>query len=150
MSENEYALNTNTGRLIKKSTSLYKKLKKLKQVKEIEIEPDEQKPKKEIKPKLPPLEPIKEEEPVKQPEFNEKDLQHKMAELTTDMVATNMKKIVKSQKLSDQEMDTLLKKMLYQKLCADEPKKTPKTKKSKKSKFKLVEPSSSESESESE
>jgi hypothetical protein len=70
-----------------------------------------------------------------------------MAELTTNMVADNVKKIVKSQKLSDVEYDTLLKKMLYQKLCmADEPKKPEKKKQQKKpkKKFKIVDPSSSE------
>ena len=89
------------------------------------------------------------EEPEKaiepEPEFNERDLQVKMAELTTDMVANNMKQIIKNQKLSNSEYDILLKKMLYKKLCIDEkPKKVKKTKKGKK-KFKIVEPSESES-----
>ena len=64
-------------------------------------------------------EPTEEQEPES---FDELDLQHKMAELTTSMVATNVKQIIKSQKLSDSEYDALLKRMLYKKLCIDEPK----------------------------
>jgi hypothetical protein len=136
--ESKYAINMNTNRLLLKSTAKYKKLKKLGQVKEISTLDE-----------APQTEPT-ETEPIKEPEFNEKDLQHKMAELTTDMVANNMKQIVKSQRLSDKDMDILLKKMLYQKLCSEKPKKKPMKKKSKKSKFKLVEPSSdSDSDSES-
>ena len=59
-----------------------------------------------------------------------------------------MKQIVKAQKLTDAEMDTLMKKLLYKKLCIEEP--TPKkVKKKKKPKPKFV-VVSSESESESE
>ena len=119
MIDNQYALNKNTGRLIKKTTSLYKKLKKLNQVKEIEDDPEVVKVKtvKPVKPEEP--EPVEEPEP----EFNELDLQHKMAELTTDMVADNVKKIIRSQSLSDKDYDILLKKMLYEKLCVDKPEK---------------------------
>ena len=81
-------------------------------------------------------------------EFNEKHLQTKLAELSTDLIRDNLKTIVKSQKLSDKDMDILIKKMLYEKLCMkpDKPKET--KEKKKKKKFKIVEPSS-ESESES-
>ena len=85
-------------------------------------------------------------------EFNEKHLQTKLAEISTDLIRDNLKTIVKSQKLSDKDLDILLKKMLYEKLCLG--KNTDKTKpketkeKKKKKKFKIVEPSS-ESESES-
>ena len=60
------------------------------------------------------------------PEFNEKHLQTKLAELSTDMIKDNLKTIVKSQKLSDKDMDILIKKMLYEKLCIkpDKPKET--------------------------
>ena len=129
MTSTEHAINLESGRLIKKSTAKYKKLKKLGKVKEIEEEPE-----KAIEP---------------EPEFNERDLQVKMAELTTDMVANNMKQIIKNQKLSNSEYDILLKKMLYKKLCIDEPKKPKKVKKTKKGKKKfnkIVEPPS-ESES---
>lgn len=94
----------------------------------------------------PTLEPEPTPEPTPEPDFDERDLQHRVADLTTSMVADNMKKIVKAQKLSDAEYDTLLKKMLYQKLCLDKPAKTEKPKKKAKKKFKIV---SRESESES-
>ena len=81
------------------------------------------------------------------PEFNEKKLQTKLAELSTDMIKDNLKTIVKSQKLSDKDMDILIKKLLFEKLCLKPDKTKPKEEKKKK-KFKIVEPSS-ESESES-
>ena len=82
-------------------------------------------------------------EPETEPEFDESLLQKKMDNISTDMIQKNMKKIVKAQKLSDKDMDMLLKKMLYKKLCVEE--KEPKKKPGKKKKFKVVEPSSSES-----
>ena len=141
MSSNGYAFSLKTNRLVKKSTANYRKLKKLNLIKELDaVEP--------VPAELPSAEP--EPEPV-EPEFSEHDLQHNMAELTTNMVADNVKKIVKSQKLSNEEYDALLRRMLYKKLCIDpEPTKT-KTKKGKKAKkkFKIVEPSeSSDSDSE--
>ena len=78
-----------------------------------------------------------------EPEFDESLLQKKMANISTDMIQKNMKKIVKAQKLSDKDTDLLLKKMLYKKLCVEE--KPPKKKQGKKKKFKVVQPSSSES-----
>jgi hypothetical protein len=82
------------------------------------------------------------------PEFNEKHLQTKLAEISTDMIKDNLKTIVKAQKLTDKDMDILIKKLLFEKLCIkpDKPKET--KEKKKKKKFKIVEPSS-ESESES-
>ena len=147
MSSNEYALSLKTNRLVKKSTANYRKLKKLNLIKELDaVEPV---PAETPPPSPEPVEPV-EPEPV-EPEFSERDLQHKMAELTTNMVADNVKKIVKSQKLSNEEYDALLRRMLYKKLCIDpEPTKI-KTKKGKKAKkkFKIVEPSeSSDSDSE--
>lgn len=142
----EYAISLKTGRLVKKSTANFRKLKKLNLVREIDEPP----------PPAKPPSPVSNPEPVEpaqpaEPEFNERDLQHKMAELTTGMVADNMKQIIKNQKLSNKDYDILLKKMLYQKLCLEEPKKPKKEKqpKKKKVKFKIVEPESSESESES-
>jgi hypothetical protein len=158
----DFVINTNTNRLISTKTALYRKLKKLGQVKEIEktkekeveveqvgLEPE--KMKKVVKKAS---EPPTRTEPVSEPEFSEHDLQHKMAELTTSMVADNMKKIIKSQKLNDKEYDALLRRMLYKRLCENEPKESKKKdkpakkegKKAKK-KFKLASPPSSESES---
>ena len=148
MSSNEYALSLKTNRLVKKSTANYRKLKKLNLSKELDaVDPV---PAETPPPSPEPVEPV-EPEPV-EPEFSERDLQHKMAELTTNMVADNVKKIVKSQKLSNEEYDALLRRMLYKRLCEDEPKKTktkPKKNKKAKKKFKIVEPSeSSDSDSE--
>ena len=92
---------------------------------------------------LPPVEETPPEPNPEAPEFNEKHLQTKLAEISTDMIKDNLKTIVKNQKLSDKDLDILLKKMLYEKLClgknTDKPKET-----KKKKKFKIVEPSSSD------
>ena len=88
-----------------------------------------------------------------EPEFDESKLQLKLADISTDMIQKNLKKIVKSQKLSDAEMDDMLRRLLYKRLCLDEPKESKKKEKPAKKKgnkkFKLVEPPSSEDESES-
>jgi hypothetical protein len=147
----DFVINTNTNRLISTKTALYRKLKKMGQVKDIEkpkapqveVEQVVLEPEKKVIRKAP--EPTESE-----PEFSEHDLQHKMAELTTGMVADNMKRIIKSQKLSDIEYDALLRRMLYKRLCENEPvkpaKKKEKPAKKKGKQFKIVEPSS-ESES---
>lgn len=130
----EYVTNPKTNKKIKVGSKLYKKL-----LKEGALNKNDKTPEKTDNIEI-----------GEEPEFNERDLQIKMAELTTNMVADNIKQIVKSQKLSNKEYDTLLKKMLYQKLCLNdndaikqkkEPKK--KVKKSKKSKYKIVEPETS-------
>jgi hypothetical protein len=138
-----YATNLNTGRLIKKSTALYKKLKKLNQVGSIdEIDtPDVVKA-----PAIKAPEPEPDEPEPDEPEFDELKLQTKLADISTDIIQKNMKKIVKAQKLSDSELDLLLKKMLFNKLCIDEPQPMPKKVKKPK-KVKRVVESSSESES---
>jgi hypothetical protein len=66
------------------------------------------------------------------------------------MIKDNLKTIVKSQKLSDKDMDILIKKLLFEKLCIKPDKTKPKEtkEKKKKKKFRIVEPSS-ESDSES-
>jgi hypothetical protein len=113
----EYAKNLETKRLIKKSTAQYRRLKKLNLVEEIAepVEPE-------------PVEP----EPVEhEPEFDEVKLQTKLASISTSLIRSNLKKIVKAQKLSDTELDDMLKRMLYKKLCLtpSEPKKKVKKKK---------------------
>lgn len=102
------------------------------------------KPVEEVKPPPEPTPP--------EPEFDESKLQEKLADISTDLIKDNLKKVVKAQKLSNDEMDAMLKRMLFKKLCIEEPKKKPKNKekpakKKKKAKFRVV--SSSESESES-
>ena len=161
MSSTQYAISLKTNRLISKSTANYKKLKKMGLTKEIGDSDEATKPTKPSKPqptpevKQPQEKPQEQPTPEQQPEFNELQLQHRMSEITSDMVKTNLKEIVKSQKLSDKEYDILLKRMLYKKLCLVDPteptvkpKKT-KTKK-KKMKFRVITPPQSESESESE
>lgn len=135
----EYAISLKTNRLVKKSTANYRKLKKLNLVKEI----DQTESPPPMKPPSP--ERVESTEPDEPVEFNERDLQNKMMDISTSVVKKNMKQIIKNQKLSDDEYDMLLKKMLYEKLCLKEPKKQPKKKKAK---FKIVEPSSESSDSE--
>ena len=145
-------------RLVLKSTAKYKKLAKLGRVKEIEeIDKKEPEPEPEASKKteasIP--EPAKKKTPDNNLDFDESKLQNKLADISTDMIKENLSKIVKSKKLTDDQMDILIKKMLYEKLCIDKPDKKSKpkkkpVKKSKKSKFKIVEPSSdSESDSSS-
>ena len=149
-SSNEYAISLKTNRLIKKSTANYRKLKKLGMVREInEVEESTPTP----KTVEPTPEPVLDVSTAKQPtpEFDEAKLQMKLGEISTDMIQKNLKKVVKAQKLSDAEMDDMLKRLLYKKLCMAEPTKPAKKEKPKKKakkKFKIVEPSS-ESESES-
>ena len=146
---NEHAINLKTGRLILKKTSLYRKLKKLNLVKEIE------EPKVEIEQPTQPKQPKVEVKEVivetPKPEYNEALLKETLADLSTDLIKSNLKKVVKAQKLSDNEMDDMLRRLLYKKLCVDDPQhpkpKEEKKKKKPKPKFKIIESSSSESES---
>lgn len=147
-----YALNPQTGRIISKTTSKYKRLVKLGVIVEDELK--EQKEQKQPQPKQLEEAPEPEKQPQEQ-EFDESKLQEKLADISTEMIQKNLKKVVKAQKLTDGEMDIMLKKMLYKKLCIEpKPKKKSKVqvKPKKKSKPKFVvtvESSSSESESES-
>jgi hypothetical protein len=153
----DFVINTNTNRLISTKTALYRKLKKLGQVKDIEKTKELQ-----VKVEQPVLEPEKMKKVIKkapeptvvedEPEFDESKLQLKLADISTDMIQKNLKKIVKSQKLSDIEMDDMLKRLLYKRLCLEpepKPKESKKKEKpaKKKTKFKVVVPSSSESDS---
>ena len=156
----KYAINLDTQRLVLKSTAKYKKLAKLGRVKEIEETEASKKTEPEPEPEAskktePEPEPAKKKTPDNNLDFDESQLQNKLADISTTMIKENLSKIVKSKKLTDDEMDVLIKKMLYEKLCIDKPDKKSKpkkkpVKKSKKSKFKIVEPSSdSESDSSS-
>lgn len=131
-------LNPKTNRFVKVGSQGYKRLVREGTIKAVEhVETP-------IKSKAI-LTPTQETEESDEETFDESKLQTKLAEISTDMISKNLKKIVKSQKLSDNEMDLLLKKMLYTKLCLEPPKPTKEKKTKKKTKFKLVEPSSSES-----
>ena len=137
---NEHAINCKTGRLISKKTALYRKLKKLGQIKEIENE----EPKVE---KVKTVEVKAVEVNVEPVEYDPKRLQEKLADISTDLIKDNLKQIVKAHKLSDNEMDDMLRRLLYKKLCIEQPKPKEEKKKKKKSKFKIIESSSSDSES---
>ena len=145
MTQNQFAINLNSGRLLKKTTSLYKRLKKLNKVKEIEDgeQPEVKQPgaQRDEEPRGREASHRHVEEPIEEP-FNEHKLQEKLADISTDLIKSNLKKVVKAQKLSDAEFDILLKKMLFKKLCINEQPKQPKEdkKKKKKSKFKIIEP----------
>jgi len=138
---NEHAINCKTGRLISKKTALYRKLKKLNLVKEIENE----EPKVE---KVKTVEVKAVEVNVEPVEYDPKRLQETLADISTDLIKDNLKQIIKNQKLSDNEMDDMLRRLLYKKLCIEQPKpkQVSKKKKKKKPKFK-IESSSSDSES---
>jgi hypothetical protein len=159
MPSNEYAISLKTNRLVKKSTANYRKLKKLNLVKEVVDCKVLQSKEPQVEVEQPVLEPEKMKKVIKkapeptvvedEPEFDESKLQLKLADISTDMIQKNLKKIVKSQKLSDIEMDDMLKRLLYKRLCL-EPEPKPKKKEKpakKKTKFKVVVPSSSESDS---
>jgi hypothetical protein len=123
----DLVLNPKTGYFIKRGSKLYKRLVKEGVIKEA--------------PTPAPAPAVAEDQPAPEKKessktFNERDLQVKMAELTTDMVANNVKQIIKSQKLSDEQYDMLLKKMLYEKLCLNDDTKTAKTKTKTKTKTK--------------
>ena len=122
-------LNKRTNRMVKVGTQSYRNA-----LRSGDIEPPKT---------VEAIEPEPVEEP--EPEFSESKLQKKLADISTNMIKDNMRQIVKAQKLTDTEMDDMLKKMLYKKLCIEEPKKKVQIKKKKK--FKIKEPSSSESES---
>ena len=89
-------------------------------------------------------------------EYDEARLQTKLSEMTANAIQTNFDQLA-NENLTDKQIDKLLKKMLFQKLCIDQPtrkeKKPKKTKsKTKKKRFKVITPppsSSDQSESES-
>lgn len=137
-------LNPKTNRFVKVGSQNYKRLVREGTIKAFEPVETSIKPTPTPHP-TPNLTPEPEE--LAEEPFSESILQSKLAEISTTMIQKNIKKIVRCQKLSDHEMDLLIKKMLFKKLCVEElPKPTKDKKLKKKSKFRLVEPSS-ESES---
>jgi hypothetical protein len=157
-----FILNPQTNRVISTSTAQYRKLVKLGVIIE-ETEPQEVekvekveklKPQKEKVEKVEKVEKLKpqKEKVEKVEEYDEAKLQNTLADLSTDLIKENMKAIVKAQKLSDDELSILLKKMLFSKLCGDGTENPSKAapKKTKKSKFKIThKQTSSDEESES-
>lgn len=132
-----YAVNINTGRLLKKSTAKYKKLAKLGQVREIlpnEIEKPQPKPK----------EPPKPEEKTEEKQFNEKDYKAMLKSELENIVAEHKDKFEKE--LTQDKTNALLKQLLYEKLVKEKkPDKPDKKKKKSKFKIKKIQLSSSDS-----
>ena len=159
MTDQNYALNLDTGRLIRKGTRSYIRQKKLGRIKDIDstIDPE---PVKEhtvtfeepvIEPLGPPPSPesITRQDNVQIQQFDSVDMKDKLRSTMMELVEEQKAQFVG---LSQKQNEALLRKMLYEKLCVTDKKtKSKKTqpKKKKKSKFKLVEPSSSDEESES-
>ena len=130
-------LNPKTNRMVKVGTAAYKRA-----VREghIKTEPtattedtsdDEEMLKPKQKPKQKSKSKQKPDSDSESSGYNEIDLKTRMSEISTDMIKSNMKKIVKSRQLTPDQLDVLLKKMLYKKLCVDDQKPKPKKPKKK-------------------
>ena len=103
-------LNPRTNRFVKVGTQKYNRL-----VAEGVITLKQVETPKQVEPKEQP-------EPEKPAPYDERRLKTTLADITTDMVKENMKEIVKAQTLSDEQMDAMMRKMLYRKLCVEPPK----------------------------
>lgn len=153
MSESEFAINLNTGRLIKKSTAQYKKLKKLQRVREIQ-EVEQNNADVPVEAECAKEEAIEEAvtAPKPLPEYNDLKFKTAMSNAMADVIKENEAKF---KNISQKQSDRLLKQLLYEKLCINESKpsksKSKPAKKKGKKKFKIKAlPSSSEESSESE
>ena len=124
-----YATNLNTGRLISKSTALYRRLKKLGQTEEL--------PPPAVTPAPP---------PSPDPEPAQAPLREKVIDAATDLIAENKKQFAK---LNQQDSDDLLKRLLFEKLCVNAPMKASKAPPPSKKKSKKYVVESSEEETES-
>jgi len=136
--DNPYAINLNTNRLIKKTTAKYKKLYKLGRTREINdndvgtsvpetVPPTPPEP--EPEPVLTTTPPTSPTHPAHQ-KYTEEKLQRLLTEKSTDIIQQNLDRFSNTAKLSDQQLDDLVKQMLYQKLVGQEkPLKKTKTKK---------------------
>lgn len=161
MTDQHYAVNLDTGRLIRKGTRSYIRQKKLGRIKDIDstIDPE---PVKEhtVTFEEPVIEPLEAPPPSPESITRQDNVQIQQFDNTDmkDKLRSTMMELVEEQKaqfvgLSQKQNEALLRKMLYEKLCVTDKKtKSKKTtsKKKKKSKFKLVEPSSSDEDSSSE
>jgi hypothetical protein len=127
MSDNQFVINPKTKRLILKSSRLYDKLVKEGVIEEV-IEPT----------------PVVTEEIIETPNNNSKKLKKKLKRISFDSIKENKDRLKDSEDLSDKQLDKLLKRMLFEKLCV-KTKKAPKKKPKKKKKIVIV--SSSEDES---
>jgi len=152
----KYALNPRSGRLIKKSTALYRKLVKLGEI--IEHEEDDT-TKKTTKPEMIMMKPTKPEMIMMEPQVDGKtitmepkvdgktyddiDMKKKLDKELRDIVQSHSQKFKSD--LTQDQTDNLLKKLLYKKLCVSDKRKKPK-----KSKYVALLSSDSEQDSDTE
>ena len=162
---NKYALNPRSGRLIKKSTALYRKLVKLGEI----IDHEEDDTTKTTKPEMIMMKPTKPEMIMMEPKVLgspipmkpqkiektiamnvEKDEEHmydmkkKLDKELRDIVQSHSQKFKSD--LTQDQTDNLLKKLLYKKLCVSDKRR----KKPKKSKYVALLSSDSEQDSDTE
>jgi hypothetical protein len=126
-----YILNPKSQRYISKTSRLYIRLVKEGVIVEPVVEPEA----------LP--------EPVVVPQKPPTSLKKKLAKVAVGVIAENSQELAGTRDLDDDQVDQLLKRMLYEKLCLTEKKSKRKPKPKPKRKKKVVVVSSSEEESES-
>jgi hypothetical protein len=133
-----YVMNPKTSRYVKRSSRIGQRL-----LKSGAIKP--------IKPKPPPEpEPVVEIPPQPVEAIPQPNLRRMLTEASSEMIAENRSQLENTEDLSDKQVDKLLKKLLYEKLCVSKPSKSKarkaklKAKKKAKRRFKIREPSSSE------
>jgi hypothetical protein len=127
-----YILNPKSQRYISKTSRLYIRLVKEGVIVEPVVEPEA----------LP--------EPVVVPQKPPTSLKKKLAKVAVGVIAENSQELAGTRDLDDDQVDQLLKRMLYEKLCLEPAKKKkPKAKPKKRKKKVVVLPSSSDEESES-
>jgi hypothetical protein len=124
-----YILNPKSQRYISKTSRLYIRLVKEGVIVEPVVEPEA----------LP--------EPVVVPQKPPTSLKKKLAKVAVDVIAENSQELAGTRDLDDDQVDQLLKRMLYEKLCLTEKKSKRKPKPKPKRKKKVVVVSSSEEES---
>jgi hypothetical protein len=124
-----YILNPKSQRYISKTSRLYIRLVKEGVIVEPVVEPET----------LP--------EPVVVPQKPPTSLKKKLAKVAVGVIAENSQELAGTRDLDDDQVDQLLKRMLYEKLCLTEKKSKRKPKPKPKRKKKVVVVSSSEEES---
>jgi hypothetical protein len=128
-----YILNPKSQRYISKTSRLYIRLVKEGVIVEPVVEPV--------------VEPEALPEPVVVPQKPPTSLKKKLAKVAVGVIAENSQELAGTRDLDDDQVDQLLKRMLYEKLCLTEKKSKRKPKPKPKRKKKVVVVSSSEEES---
>jgi hypothetical protein len=130
MSTELYVLNPKSQRYISRTSRLYEKLVKQGVIVEPVIKP------------TPPPEPVA---PLVKPP-SPLLLKRSLAKVAVNVIAENRSQLAGTKDLDDDQVDQLLKRLLYEKLCIKKPKRAKSKAKAKKKK-KVIVPSSSEEES---